>query len=165
MLWAGARGREDNPVSEETVVGCVRPEEVDAVLDLLRENHLPLDGLREHLATMLVARCSGQVVGSAALEMYPDGALLRSVAVTPALQQHHIGRELTEAAIRLARARGVPAMYLLTTTAAEYFPRFGFERVPRADVPASVQTSVEFTSACPASATVMRKRLDDTVAR
>lgn len=52
-----------------------------------------------------------------------------------------------------------PAVYLLTTTADRYFPRFGFERIARADVPASVQTSIEFTSACPTSATVMRKQL------
>jgi len=48
---------------------------------------------------------------------------------------------------------------LLTTTAADFFPKFGFEPIARADVPASVQSSIEFTSACPATATVMRKTL------
>ena len=33
------------------------------------------------------------------------------------------------------------------------------EQVSRADVPESVQASVEFQSACPRSATVMRKRM------
>jgi amino-acid N-acetyltransferase len=47
----------------------------------------------------------------------------------------------------------------LTTTAEHFFPKFGFERIARADVPSSVQRSVEFTSVCPASATVMRKPL------
>jgi amino-acid N-acetyltransferase len=50
-------------------------------------------------------------------------------------------------------------VFLLTTTAEGFFPRFGFEAVRHADVPASVQASVEFQSACPASAIVMRKRL------
>ena len=136
-----------------------RPEDLDGVLGLLTENRLPLDGLREHLATTLVARQDGRIVGSAALEMYPNGALLRSVAVAPALQRHRLGRDLTDAAIRLAEARRVPAIYLLTTTADQYFPKFGFERIARSDVPADVQMSVEFTSACPSSATVMRKRL------
>ena len=53
----------------------------------------------------------------------------------------------------------MPALYLLTTTAERYFPKFGFERIERAEVPLSVQTSIEFTSACPSSATVMRKQL------
>ena len=51
------------------------------------------------------------------------------------------------------------AVYLLTTTAERFFPRFGFEQITRADVPATVQESVEFKSACPASAIVMRKHL------
>ena len=53
----------------------------------------------------------------------------------------------------------ISALYLLTTTAAGFFPKFGFERIDRCDVPRSVQMSVEFTSACPSSATVMRKYL------
>ena len=81
------------------------------------------------------------------------------MAVAPELQGHGIGRELTDAAIRLADDLHLPAIYLLTTTAERFFPKFGFERIARADVPASVQASVEFTSACPSSATVMRKSL------
>jgi amino-acid N-acetyltransferase len=63
------------------------------------------------------------------------------------------------AALRLAQDLEMPAIYLLTTTAERYFPKFGFERIARDDVPATVRTSVEFTSACPSSAAVFRKRL------
>ena len=146
-------------VYAQTRIETASPADADGVLRLLDQNHLPLDGLGDHLSTTLVARQDGQIVGSAALEMYPDGALLRSVAVAPALQGHGLGRELTDAAIRLARDLQVPAIYLLTTTADRYFPKFGFEPIQRADVPPMVQTSVEFTSACPSSATVMRKSL------
>jgi amino-acid N-acetyltransferase len=135
-----------------------RPDDVDHVLRLLAQNHLPLDGLRDHLATTLVARQDSHVVGSAALEIYPEGALLRSVAVAPHLHGQGLGHDLTDAAIRLAQDLQVPSIYLLTTTAERYFPKFGFEPVARADVPATVQTSIEFTSACPSSATVMRKQ-------
>ena len=55
----------------------------------------------------------------------------------------------------------MPAVYLLTTTADGFFPRFGFSRITRDDVPDSVKGSVEFRSACPASAVVMRKVLSD----
>jgi len=136
-----------------------RPEDFDAIARLLGDHELPVDGLRDHLATTLVARDADAIVGSAALEMYADGALLRSVAVAPALQGSGLGRTLTDAAIALARTRRSPALYLLTTTAERYFPKFGFERVERRDVPPGVQASVEFTSACPASAIVMRKVL------
>jgi amino-acid N-acetyltransferase len=135
------------------------PADAEAVFRLLEDNHLPLDGLSEHLATTIVAREGGRIVGSAALEVYGEGALLRSVAVAPALQRHGLGHELTNAAFQLARTVGAPAVYLLTTTAERYFPRFGFERIDRTQVPETVKASVEFTSACPSSATVMRKLL------
>jgi amino-acid N-acetyltransferase len=136
-----------------------RATDADEVFRLLEENRLPLAGLRDHLSTTLVARQGGRIVGSAALELYPDGALLRSVAIVPELQGQGLGRELTEAALRLAQDRCVPAIFLLTTTAERYFPRFGFERIERVDVPATVQTSAEFAFACPSSAIVMRKLL------
>jgi len=138
-----------------------RTEDVDGVLALLTEQDLPLDGLREHVRSLLVVRKDGRIVGSAALEMYTDGALLRSVAVAHELRGRGLGRELTNAAIELARGQRVSAVYLLTTTADQYFPKFGFERIARADVPVTVQASIEFQSACPASAIVMRKRLKD----
>ena len=118
---------------------------------------MPLDGL-DQTARIVVAR-DEQLVGTAALEMYPDGALLRSVAVASQAHGQGLGHELTEAALRIARDAGAPAVFLLTTTAEHFFPKFGFARIERHDVPASVQTSVEFTTACPSSATVMRKLL------
>ena len=128
------------------------------VRSLLAQHHLPLDGVDDHVRTMLVARDGSRVVGTVALEIYPDGALLRSVAVDPAEQGRHLGHQLTEAALRLAKAQGATTVYLLTTTAERFFLRFGFEPIARDDVPASVRVSVEFTSACPRSAIVMRKR-------
>jgi amino-acid N-acetyltransferase len=135
------------------------PADMDAVLGLVVANGLPTDGLQEHLSTTLVARRANVVIGSSALELYADGALLRSVAVDAREQGHGLGHRLTDAAIDLARTAGARSVYLLTTTAEEFFPKFGFERIARADVPAGVQASIEFTSACPSSATVMRKTL------
>ena len=131
--------------------------DVAQVLQILAENNLPLDGLHDHLATLLVARDDDAIVGSAALEVYGDGALLRSVAVASGSQGKGLGHQLTQAALDLARQNDVPAVYLLTTTAEPFFSKLGFERITREDVPADVQQSVEFKSACPASATVMRK--------
>jgi len=143
----------------QTKIEPAQSDDVESVLGLLEQNRLPIAGLQQHLATTLIVRRNGLLVGSAALEVYSDGALLRSVAVAPELQGQGLGGELTDAAIRLAESLDVPAIYLLTTTAERYFPKFGFERIARTDVPAKVQTSIEFTSACPSSATVMRKTL------
>jgi amino-acid N-acetyltransferase len=126
---------------------------------LLERLHLPLAGVDQHLPTMVVAKEDEQVVGTAALELYADGALLRSVAVEPRRQGNQLGHQLTDAALRLAMARGASTVFLLTTTADRFFPRFGFEQITRAEVPLSIRRSVEFESACPASAIVMRKQL------
>jgi amino-acid N-acetyltransferase len=131
------------------------------VRGLLAQHHLPLDGIDDHVRTMLVARDGSRVVGTAALELYPDGALLRSVAVDRTEQGRHLGHQLTEAALRLAEEHGAKAVFLLTTTAERFFPRFGFEQIAREEVPVCVRVSVEFTSACPQSAIVMRKRLTE----
>ena len=98
--------------------------DLDGVLSLLAASGLPQDGLADHLGTTLVAADDGEIVGSAALELYPDGALLRSVAVAPRLRRSGLGHRLTEAATDLARQLRVPALFLLTTTAEDFFPRF-----------------------------------------
>jgi len=54
----------------------------------------------------------------------------------------------------------VATVYLLTETAAGFFPRFGFQPIQRAEVAPAVQQSIEFTSACPASAQPMRLVLE-----
>ena len=126
---------------------------------LLERLSLPLAGVDAHLPTMLLAREAEQIIGTVALELYTDGALLRSVAVEPRHHGKRLGHQLTDAALQLAASHGARAAFLLTTTAERLFPKFGFESITRDQVPASVQASLEFQSACPASAIVMRKQL------
>jgi amino-acid N-acetyltransferase len=141
------------------MIDAATERDLPGIRALLERLHLPLDGVDEHLPTMLVAREGQEIVGTAALELYADGALLRSVAVEPHRQGRQLGHQLTDAALHLARARGASTVFLLTTTAERFFPRFGFEQIGRDEVPPSVRESVEFQSACPASAIVMRKQL------
>jgi amino-acid N-acetyltransferase len=136
-------------------IGAARNGDLPAVLALLERSGLPPDGLSEHVATTLVARDGDVVVGSAALEVYSRAALLRSAAVDPALRGQGLGQRLTRAALDLARQQGITTVYLLTETAGDFFPRFGFHPTERAAVEVAVQQSVEFTSACPASAQVL----------
>lgn len=126
---------------------------------LLERVHLPIAGVDGQLTSMLVARQGRQIVGTAGVELYSDGALLRSVAVEPSRQGRQLGHQLTDAALQLAIAHGAKTAFLLTTTAERFCPRFGFEPIARDHVPLSVRESEEFQSACPASAIVMRRQL------
>ena len=134
--------------------------DLPAVLELLDRVQLPGEDLEHHLDGMLVARRSGRVVGSATLEFYGQSALLRSVVVDPGLQGCGLGVGLTRAALGLARERGVVRVYLLTETAGEFFPRFGFRSVARSEVAPEVRQSVEFGSVCPDTALVMQLDLE-----
>jgi amino-acid N-acetyltransferase len=133
----------------------------EAVEALLHDSKLPTDGVAEWLEKFWVAEHQGEVVGVAGMERYGDGGLLRSVAVAPEWRGTGLGRALVDRVLDEGRAAGVRDVYLLTTTAEHYFPRLGFVCVDRETVPKAVQGSAEFTGACPATAVVMRRTVND----
>lgn len=136
-----------------------RATDTDAVERLLESATLPTLGVSQWLDSAVVARDGDRIVGCAALEIYPSGVLLRSVAVDDAWRGRGLGKDLVESALTFARQRGATAAFLLTTTAPQFFPRFGFVRITRAEVPDDVKQSIEFTSVCCSSAIVMRADL------
>ena len=98
-------------------IGPAEKGDLPAVRQLLEAQHLPLDGVDAQLPTMVVAKDGSGVVGAAAVELYADGALLRSVVVSPLVQGQGLGRRLTEAALDIAKSHGIATAFLLTTTA------------------------------------------------
>ena len=122
---------------------------------LLTARALPLDGLAESFETFWVADAEGKVVGSSGLEVHGRLGLLRSVAVEPDFEGTGIGSRLTWQMLEDAVGLGLREVYLLTTSAADFFPRFGFVRLRRREIPADLQASPEM-AACPATATPMR---------
>ena len=141
----------------EPVIRAASPTDLPRIEGLLASSDLPLAGVREALPTFLVAEAGTDIVGVAGLEVCCDNALLRSVAVAPDYRSKGVGRALVTRLIGTAESRGLRALYLLTTTAEHYFPSFGFRRIDRSEVPEDVRATEEFTSACPASATVMTR--------
>lgn len=139
--------------------------DLPAVVSLLQVRELPVDGfadlLRAHPHHVLLAELNGAIVGSAALDLFDTDALLRSVAVARDLATLGVGTRLVTDLMALAQRDGIRAVYLLTTTADRWFPRFGFEVIDRADVPAALASTIEFTKACPSSAIVMRRQFPD----
>jgi amino-acid N-acetyltransferase len=129
------------------------------VLALLKQSKLPLAGIDQHISSTVVVRDDGKIVGCAAVEVYGSAGLLRSVAVAEERRGEGLGQRLTEAALELARERGVRDVYLLTTTAGKFFPRFGFVAIPRTEVDPALQASEELRGACPAGALAMRAHL------
>ena len=141
--------------TSSAVLRAARTDDLPAIEQLLTTSGLPLAGVAAALGGFVVAEWGGAIVGTAALEICRNNALLRSVSVAPEWRSRGLGRALVTRVIADAEARGLRALYLLTTTAEHYFPSFGFQHVTRDVVPAEVQGTVEFQEACPASAVVM----------
>ena len=142
-----------------TLIRQALPSDWDAIATLLTSAQLPLDGAEQLAPHFVVADAAGQLMGCAVVERFGTAGLLRSVAVSATRRSRGVGHALVSDLITSARASGLDALYLLTTTAAGYFARLGFEVIERRAVPNALLASVEFRSACPASATVMRLQL------
>ena len=138
-----------------------RSEDYAAIRALLVEQGLPSEDVRASDETSrfhLVER-DGQILGCAGLEVYGTDALLRSVAVAHSMRDSGLGCALVGIAERDAAAIGVQRLFLLTTTAADYFRRIGYQRCDRNAAPLLVQASSQFNGLCPASAVCMSKEL------
>ena len=135
-------------------------EDLEAVRSLIIGAGLPQDGLEDQFGSgYAVAVESGRLVGVAAVERYASFGLLRSVVTSAEQRGRRIGEALVHDRLAWAERAGLRSIYLLTTTAAGYFPRLGFEVVERAAVPPEIRASPEFSTVCPSSAVVMRLAL------
>ena len=148
-------GTETMPELDGVVLRPMRPEDLDVVLSLLHGASLPLHGVAEAVEAFIVAESAGGIAGLAGLERYGRHGLLRSVAVSPEWRGRGLGGALTEEILATAEREGLEAVYLLTETAADFFPRYGFRRVERSEVAEGVRASAEFTHLCPASSVAM----------
>ncbi len=135
--------------------------DLSAVEDLLAASDLPTDGVRDNFSGFVVADDDGAIAGAIGLEKYGSVALLRSAVVSPNHRGTGVGRKLVEQLLERAEEAGVDELYLLTTTAEKYFPRFGFTPTTRATVPDAVKASAEFRGACPDTAVVMTRRIGE----
>ena len=160
---ASGRGRPTQPrtsVANLPHPRAARPADFAAVRSLLEAADLPVADVDPQLAGFVVVVDGDRVVGVAGLERYSTYGLLRSVAVAGDWRGQGLGGALTRAIVDEARRLGLEGVYALTTTAADYFPRLGFEVIERTAVPVAVQASSEFSVVCPSSATVLALRLD-----
>jgi len=145
----------------EIEIRAARAEDREAVAALLERTALPPDGLDEQFGdAYAVAAASGEIVAAAGVEVYGRAGLLRSVAVDPAWQGRGLGQRLSQERLRWAAARGLDTVYLMTTTAAGFFPRLGFAPVARDEVLVEVRESLQFASVCPSTAAVLALRLE-----
>ena len=133
--------------------------DVAAIARLLAAAELPTAGVGEGIDGFVVARDGPYVLAVAGTERYDDAVLLRSLVVAPEARSRGLGARLVDERLSDGAREGAGEAYLLTTTAETFFARLGFVAIRRDDVPDGVRASEEFTSLCPASATVMHRAI------
>jgi protein-tyrosine-phosphatase/N-acetylglutamate synthase-like GNAT family acetyltransferase len=152
-LWAFA----STNLPDGIALGPPTGAELAAIEALIRACALPVEVVRDRFPdAYVVARRGGEVVGVAALETHDRSGLLRSVAVAPGERGRGTGIALVADRLAMAWANGLSSVYLLTTTAAPLFRRFGLADADRAGAPPALAASPEFAALCPSSATCMR---------
>jgi len=128
------------------------------VIDLLHENGLPVGDLDDD-KRLFALLYNGEVVGTGGLEVFTNCALLRSVSVKNELQGKGLGSFINKELERISKEQHTNYLYLLTTTAKEFFERQGYEVISRQDAPEAIKNTSEFSFICSSSSTLMRKSL------
>ncbi|KAA3617783.1 MAG: GNAT family N-acetyltransferase [Calditrichaeota bacterium] len=129
--------------------------DIPEIKKLLKDNDLPVADLTNEIDFYIIKENS-QVIAAGGLEHAGDYAILRSVVINDIYKGKGLGNDLTRLLIEKAKEENYTALFLLTMTAENYFPRFGFTRIARESAPDSIKNSSEFTTVCPDSAIVMK---------
>ncbi len=131
------------------VIAPAKPADLEPVRRLLDESGLPSRDLdAPMLRHFLVARRGPRLAGVIGLEPLGDVGLLRSAAVAAGERGRGLGVALTRAVERRAIELGVRRLYLLTTTAEEFFGKLGYRAIPRAEAPEAIRGTTEYRELC-----------------
>ena len=137
------------------------PSDLGQIRRLLDDSDLPSTDVAEHLAGFLVARAGGDLAGVVGVEPHGSDALLRSLCVVSDQRGRGLAGALCAGAESIARGTGARELYLLTTGARAYFEKRGFSVCAREGATPAIQSTAQFRTLCPSTATVMSKRLAD----
>jgi amino-acid N-acetyltransferase len=127
-------------------------------INLLQQHDLPVSDIDESKILCLLMD-EEKIIGTAGLEIFEDGALLRSISVIKEEQRKGYGKFINEQVEKYAKENGIHCLYLLTNTAKDFFDKQGYVEIKREESPEALKQTAEFTSLCPSSAVVMKKRI------
>lgn len=127
---------------------------------LLASAGLPTEDLSErHCEHFFYTGEADAPTGLVGLEIVGDVALLRSLVVGAENRGLGAGAALVSHAEQAARDAGASSIYLLTTTAEDFFAKRGYRRTPRDSAPPAIRATREFAGICPASSAFMNRTL------
>lgn len=134
-------------------------DDLPAIISLLKASELPYEDVIPGKQDFIVAVSGNSIVGVVGLERAGPYGLLRSLAVDAGQRNKGLGKALLDEMLLHAWIKGAGEIYILTTTAAGFFKKHGFEAAVRSDAPKIIQNTTEFRTVCPVSAVCMRKKI------
>jgi N-acetylglutamate synthase-like GNAT family acetyltransferase len=146
-----------HPVAVQVAADADRP----VIRSLLAEARLPVADIDQasDLTFWIVRSATGKTLAAIGLERRGTVALLRSLIVVPEQRQLGLRRALVSAVERYAAGAEIEQLVLLTETAEPFFRRLGYSVIDRDEAPATVTSTAEFRTLCPATAVCMTKLL------
>src|SRR5258706_9417245 len=120
--------------------------DMPVVRELLAKVDLDEEPARDdQFDSFFVLRNENGTIGTVALEVHGDDAILRALAVDTESRGAGYGWMLADMAVTQARWRGVRRIYLLTASASDFFAaKFGFRVVDRSTLAKLVAASETF---------------------
>jgi amino-acid N-acetyltransferase len=137
---------------------AVSETERQEAINLLQQHGLPVSDIDDDKLLYLLMD-GEKIIGTAGLEIFEDCALLRSVSVIKEEQGKGYGKIINQQIEKYVKESGINCLYLLTTTAKDFFDKQGYCIIKREESPEALKQTAEFTSLCPSSAVVMKKRI------
>jgi amino-acid N-acetyltransferase len=129
-----------------------------AAIDLLKKNNLPTEDLSPGTQLFVIEE-GDEVVATVAVEYDYNDALLRSLSVSEEKRTSGIGKKLVVFVEDYVKKQGVQNIYLLTTTAEDFFLKRGYKTIGRNAVPDFIKNTSEYSVVCASSSTLMKKEL------
>lgn len=140
-----------------TSIGPASGGDLDGIKRLLIGSLLPSRDVGRANQRFIVASDGGRLIGCAGLQVAGQDGLVRSMAVHWTRRNAGLGSKLHQRLLFEAALAGVTTLYVVTTTAEDFFAGHGFKKIEAAAVPAELQASEEFTAFVPGGSTVMSR--------
>ncbi len=148
------------PASPTTSIAPASGGDLDAIKRLLSAALLPSGDVGGPDQRFIVASQGGRVLGCAGLESHGEDGQLRSMAVRWTSRNAGLGSRLHERLLFEAVMAGVRTLYVVTTTAEDFFTRHGYRRIAARQAPPRLLASEEFAAFVPGGGVVMSRTVN-----
>lgn len=129
--------------------------DLQQIIELLKENNLPTSDISLNTQQFWKYQPDDKIKALAGIEPYGEYAIFRSFVSHLSIRGKGVAFKLYQHSLKEAKKQGINRLFLLTTTAKDWFLKHKWTVIERSSVPNQIANSKEFKSICPASATCM----------